>query len=79
MEWLTDLIVINQLKSSLYVKRFNYSHFQNKYVMGAGIAAITFCAGYLLYLNTRIDEQKVYTAIGEDGSRSLEIRTSKWD
>lgn len=47
--------------------------------MVLGLAAITGCLGYLVYMKTSYEKQGVYVAIREDGTQQLYSKKSRWD
>ncbi|RWS12498.1 small integral membrane protein 8-like isoform X2 [Dinothrombium tinctorium] len=54
----------------------------NKYVMGAGLVAITSSLCYLAYfnwINRDLKSSENYVAVSEDGSEILRKRSSRWD
>lgn len=51
----------------------------NKGVMGFGLVALTFCVGYIAYLHAQKENQELYEAYKEDGSKQMQIKSSKWD
>ncbi|MPC14402.1 Small integral membrane protein 8 [Portunus trituberculatus] len=64
--------VFKAVNFELYVK-------PNIVVMGFGTVAILCSAIYLAYMKSQLKESKTYVAIGEDDSKVLLLKKSKWD
>ncbi len=54
--------------------------FQNLFVMAIGVLSVSFCVGYIAYLNVTGETRKgTYTTMSEDGSFHRREKKSKWD
>lgn len=64
--------VFKAVNFELYIK-------PNLTVMAFGTVAILCSAAYLAYMKSQFKESKTYVAIGEDDSKVLLLKKSKWD
>ncbi|XP_054168751.1 small integral membrane protein 8-like [Oppia nitens] len=72
---------IRSLDSSSIFRVANFELFvkPNKYVMGAGICAVTLCIGYFVYINHQIrSNPSTYVALNEDNTQVIRDKKSKW-
>jgi len=44
-----------------------------------GLVGISFCIGYLTYLNFHYDRNQYYEAFQEDGTKVLRPKKSRWE
>ena len=72
---------IRSLETSGVFRTLNFELYTrpNRFVMGFGLAAITGCIGYLVWMKSSHKEQGLYTAMNDKDELYVAKKRSKWE